>query len=63
MHAETPLPRLPSRLRNYQDLLDRLAAKRPADRFISAKELNEYLHNISTFGSAESIGQSKAAQR
>jgi eukaryotic-like serine/threonine-protein kinase len=63
MHAETPMPRLPSRLRNYQDLLDRLSAKRPSDRFINATELNEYLHNISMFGSAESVGQSKAARR
>ena len=37
VHGELPL--LPERLAGYQTILDRLLAKRPADRFQSAREL------------------------
>jgi serine/threonine protein kinase len=39
MHAESPLPPLPDHLRSCQQLLDRLSAKRPEDRFSGAGEL------------------------
>jgi serine/threonine-protein kinase PpkA len=38
-HIHTPIPRLPSGLRRYQGLVDRLLAKEPAERFQSAAEL------------------------
>ncbi|HWJ36890.1 MAG TPA: protein kinase [Steroidobacteraceae bacterium] len=37
-HLAAPVPRLPPSRRQYQDLIDRLLAKVPADRFASAKE-------------------------
>ncbi len=43
MHAETAMPRLPDELGGYQELLDRLVAKRPADRFFSSKDVVDYL--------------------
>ena len=38
-HVHGPLPLLPSRLSGYQPILDRLLAKRPEERFASAREL------------------------
>lgn len=39
MHVESPVPRLPERLAGYQPILDRLLAKKPEERFQSAREL------------------------
>ena len=39
LHIHSPIPRLPSRLRRYQDLVDGLMAKNPHDRFQSAADL------------------------
>ena len=39
MHVEAPVPRLPERLAGYQQILDRLLAKKPEERFQSAREL------------------------
>ncbi|HEX2565361.1 MAG TPA: serine/threonine-protein kinase [Burkholderiales bacterium] len=39
LHMNAPLPQLPERLAGYQPILDRLLAKKPADRFQSAREL------------------------
>jgi serine/threonine-protein kinase PpkA len=39
MHVNAPIPRLPERLAGYQPILDRMLAKKPADRFQSAREL------------------------
>lgn len=39
MHVYAPVPTLPPRLAGYQPVLDRLLAKRPADRYRSAREL------------------------
>jgi serine/threonine protein kinase len=39
MHVHAPVPQLPERLAGYQAVLDRLLAKKPADRFQSAREL------------------------
>ncbi|OGA73506.1 MAG: hypothetical protein A3G81_06340 [Betaproteobacteria bacterium RIFCSPLOWO2_12_FULL_65_14] len=39
MHVEAQVPRLPERLAGYQSILDRLLAKKPAERFQSAREL------------------------
>src|SRR4030088_1263643 len=39
MHVPGPVPRLPERLAGYQPIIDRLLAKKPDDRFQSAREL------------------------
>ena len=39
MHVNAPVPSLPERLAGYQAVLDRLLAKKPEDRFQSAREL------------------------
>jgi FixJ family two-component response regulator/tRNA A-37 threonylcarbamoyl transferase component Bud32 len=39
MHVHEQIPRLPERLAGYQTIIDRLLAKRPEDRFQSAREL------------------------
>lgn len=38
-HVHGDIPQLPARLAGYQAIIDRLLAKRPADRFQSAREL------------------------
>jgi eukaryotic-like serine/threonine-protein kinase len=42
-HVNSPVPRLPQRLAGYQGIVDRLMAKRPQDRFQSARELFAYI--------------------
>jgi tRNA A-37 threonylcarbamoyl transferase component Bud32/DNA-binding NarL/FixJ family response regulator len=42
-HVHGPIPKLPKRLSGYQSLLERLVAKRPDDRFQSARELFNYI--------------------
>jgi eukaryotic-like serine/threonine-protein kinase len=42
-HVNAPVPRLPQRLSGYQGIVDRLMAKRPEDRFQSARELFAYI--------------------
>lgn len=39
MHVNAPVPTLPERLAGYQPVLERLLAKKPEDRFQSAREL------------------------
>jgi len=39
MHVRGDIPRLPEQLSGYQPVLDRLLAKKPEDRFQSAREL------------------------
>ena len=39
MHVNAPPPRLPEHLAGYQPVLDRLLAKKPEERFQSAREL------------------------
>lgn len=43
MHVQTPAPRLPDELAGYQEVLDRLLAKKPEDRFFCAADLIPYL--------------------
>lgn len=38
-HVHGPIPRLPGKLAGYQPIVDRLLAKKPADRFQSARDL------------------------
>ena len=38
-HIHAPIPRLPSKLSQYQDIVDQLLAKRPEDRFQSARDV------------------------
>jgi tRNA A-37 threonylcarbamoyl transferase component Bud32/ActR/RegA family two-component response regulator len=42
-HVHATAPRLPAKLSGYQPLVDRLLAKRPEDRFQSARELFNYV--------------------
>lgn len=42
-HVHGSIPKLPKRLAGYQPLLERLVAKRPEDRFQSARELFNYI--------------------
>jgi serine/threonine protein kinase len=42
-HVHGPIPQLPKSLAGYQSLLERLVAKRPDDRFQSARELFNYI--------------------
>ena len=42
-HVNAPIPRLPSGLEVYQGLIDKMMAKKPADRFENANLLIEYI--------------------
>ncbi len=39
MHVQEPIPQLPTNLRRFQDLFERLLAKRPENRFSSGEEI------------------------
>ena len=43
LHANAPVPLLPTRLTSYQALLNRMLAKAPSDRLQSAAEIEEWL--------------------
>ena len=45
-HAQMPVPELPAPLRQYQNLLNRMLAKNPAERFASADELLTVLTDL-----------------
>lgn len=45
-HKREPIPRLPEALATYQELLDLMLAKRPADRFRDVDSLLHYLHRL-----------------
>jgi serine/threonine-protein kinase PpkA len=45
-HITAPIPDLPRPLKRYQELVDRMIAKSPADRFASAAELVAYIDSI-----------------
>jgi len=42
-HVHGPVPQLPGKLAGYQPIIDRLLAKKPEDRFQSARELFAYI--------------------
>ena len=42
-HVHGPVPQLPGKLAGYQPIVDRLLAKKPDDRFQSARELFSYI--------------------
>jgi tRNA A-37 threonylcarbamoyl transferase component Bud32/DNA-binding NarL/FixJ family response regulator len=48
MHRNAPLPRLPEPLAELQPLIDRMLAKRPADRFIDALETARQIESTRT---------------
>ena len=45
-HISDPIPRLPPKLAHYQPLIDRMMAKRAADRFENASQLIDYIDNL-----------------
>jgi eukaryotic-like serine/threonine-protein kinase len=45
-HVHAPIPRLPSALRQYQDTIDLLLAKKPGDRVQTARELINILESF-----------------
>jgi serine/threonine protein kinase len=47
-HIREPVPRLPVGMERYQDLIDRLMAKRAAERFANAQQLLDYLPALVT---------------
>ncbi len=60
MHATEPPPRLPPSLYAMQELLDRLLAKEPADRFQSARDMLMYVK--SKWGDARLKGAGAASR-
>jgi serine/threonine-protein kinase PpkA len=46
LHVQEPIPRLPKPLAHCQDLVDRLMAKKPDDRFFNAEELVEAIEHL-----------------
>jgi serine/threonine-protein kinase PpkA len=45
-HLSDPVPSLPSPLGQYQEMIDRMIAKSPADRFATAAEMVGYLREL-----------------
>jgi serine/threonine-protein kinase PpkA len=52
-HITAPIPDLPRPLKRYQELVDRMIAKNPADRFASAAEMVAYIDTFDQRHSAE----------
>lgn len=50
MHVQEPIPRLPKPMAVCQDLVDRLMAKNPDDRFSNAEELLDAIVHLRTSG-------------
>ncbi|HOW75466.1 MAG TPA: protein kinase [Candidatus Competibacteraceae bacterium] len=57
MHIHQPIPRLPSALARYQDLVERLMAKRPEQRFATAAELLVTLSQIQEVPAEQTGGE------
>ncbi len=45
-HLSDPVPSLPPELSQYQELIDRMIAKNPDDRFATAGEMVEYIQGV-----------------
>jgi serine/threonine protein kinase len=45
-HLSEPIPALPGELSRYQELIDRMIAKNPEDRFATAGEMIEYIRQF-----------------
>jgi serine/threonine-protein kinase PpkA len=61
-HLSDPVPSLPPRLGQYQELIDRMIAKSPADRFATAAELVGYLRELRQGGTqARTTGRTRPA--
>jgi serine/threonine-protein kinase PpkA len=54
-HLSDPIPALPGELNQYQNLIDRMIAKNPDDRFATAGEMLQYIEQIRGTGSSASI--------
>ncbi len=48
MHAQDPIPRLPPGKRHWQAFIDRAMAKKPADRFANARDMEEALGRLTS---------------
>lgn len=49
-HLSDPIPSLPPELARYQELIDRMIAKSPDDRFSTAAEMVEYIRQLRQAG-------------
>jgi serine/threonine-protein kinase PpkA len=54
-HLSDPIPSLPGELGEYQELIDRMIAKNPDDRFTTAGEMIEYLKELRQTGISASM--------
>ena len=54
-HLSDPIPSLPGELGQYQELIDRMIAKNPDDRFATAGEMVKYIEHIRHAGSPASM--------
>jgi serine/threonine protein kinase len=54
-HLSDPIPSLPGELSQYQDLIDRMIAKNPDERFATAREMVQYIEQIRHTGSSASM--------
>ena len=56
-HITAPIPDLPRHLKRYQELVDRMIAKDPADRFATAADLVAHLDVIENGQTTESVSE------
>jgi len=61
-HLTAPIPKLPMHLRSYQNLIDRLLAKDPEDRFQRGRELVLAIDKQSTEGASSSLADQVTGQ-
>ena len=55
-HLKAPIPRLPAELADYQYIIDRLLAKTPAERYLTADEVLAGIDEVWTRLSIRAMG-------
>ena len=61
-HLTRPVPKLPRELGAFQELLEKMIAKSPVERFASARELTEYVRHLRS-SRARKVGLSRLVDR
>jgi tRNA A-37 threonylcarbamoyl transferase component Bud32 len=61
-HLSDPIPSLPAEHSQYQELIDRMIAKNPYDRFATAGEMVEYIKEVRHAGPSASTGSRLAGR-